>query len=140
MHVHVPTDHSTRNDLERMVAAHTRRKSHVCHALRVRQVQQARAFIEENYATEGRLQLLAQLVGLDKYQLLRLFAAEVGMPPHAYQILVRIEHARALLARGLAPASVAAEVGFTDQSHLSRHFRRLEGTTPGRFQRSFAFS
>jgi AraC-like DNA-binding protein/transcriptional regulator with XRE-family HTH domain len=140
MHVHVPADRATREKLERLTSAHLRRKTHVRHALRMRHVQRLRAFIDENHALELRLESLSELVGVEKYQMLRLFATEVGVPPHAYQILVRIERARALLAAGVSSAAAAAEVGFADQSHLTRHFRRLEGMTPATFQRSFASS
>ncbi len=65
--------------------------------------------------------------------LVRSFRAAYGVPPHAYLIGRRIEAARSRLLEGVPPAQVAAEVGFVDQAHLTRHFRRHTGVTPGVF-------
>jgi AraC-like DNA-binding protein len=62
----------------------------------------------------------------------RRFKSEVGLPPHTYQIALRLQLARRLIERGTRPADAAAEAGFTDQSHLHRHFRRM-GMTPGAY-------
>src|SRR5262249_3822810 len=78
---------------------------------------------------------LAALAAMDKFRLLRAFSAEVGFPPHAYQLLVRIYHARRLLSAGESAAKVAVQVGFSDQSHLIRQFRRVEGMTPAAYLR-----
>nr|WP_278259815.1 helix-turn-helix domain-containing protein [Nocardioides convexus] len=53
------------------------------------------------------------------------------MPPHRYLVGRRIDAARRALLRGERPADVAAAVGFHDQAHLHRHFRRMLGVTPG---------
>jgi AraC-like DNA-binding protein len=47
-----------------------------------------------------------------------------------------VRRARELLERGVPPAAAAVSVGFCDQSHLSRHFRRIVGATPGLYQRA----
>lgn len=65
--------------------------------------------------------------------LVRTFTREFGMPPHRYLIGRRIERARRLLLDGMRPADVAVAVGFHDQSHLNRHFKRMLATTPARF-------
>jgi AraC family transcriptional regulator len=58
----------------------------------------------------------------------------VGEPPHRYVIRLRIERAKELLREGrLSLAQVAAAVGFADQCHFNRHFKRLVGETPGQF-------
>ena len=61
------------------------------------------------------------------------FSATFGIAPHAYVLGRRLEAARARILDGEPLAEVAAEVGFYDQAHLSRHFRRFIATTPGRF-------
>lgn len=76
---------------------------------------------------------LASLAGVSRFQLLRGFACELGITPHAYLIQSRARLARAMLARGLSIAQAAAEAGFADQSHLTRAFVRQFGITPGRF-------
>ena len=65
--------------------------------------------------------------------LVRTFSREFGMPPHRYLIGRRIERARRLLLDGMRPADVAVAVGFHDQSHLNRHFKRMLATMPARF-------
>jgi AraC-like DNA-binding protein len=65
--------------------------------------------------------------------LAKTFSAEFGLPPHRYLVGRRVELARRLLLAGLPAARVAVEAGFHDQAHLTRHFRRLLGVTPGRY-------
>jgi AraC-like DNA-binding protein len=67
--------------------------------------------------------------------LVRAFGAEFGLPPHRYLTGRRVDLARRLVLGGVPPAQVATAVGFHDQAHLTRHFRRVTGTTPGRFAR-----
>jgi AraC-like DNA-binding protein len=79
---------------------------------------------------------LAAELGLSRYQLLRRFAEEVGMPPFGWLAQHRVSRARGLLERGLPPGEVAAAVGFADQAHLTRWFRRVLGVTPGAYRNS----
>ena len=65
--------------------------------------------------------------------LVRTFSREFGLPPHQYLTGRRIERARRLLLDGISPADVAVTVGFHDQSHLNRHFKRMLATTPARY-------
>jgi AraC-like DNA-binding protein len=65
--------------------------------------------------------------------LVRSFTRAFGIAPHRYVIGRRIDAARALLLEGEPIADIAVAVGFHDQAHLTRHFRRHVGTTPGRF-------
>ena len=76
------------------------------------------------------LETLARRAGLNRFQALRAFKRRYGLPPHAYQMCLRISKARRLLLAGAPPADVAAHCGFVDQSHLNRHFKRLVGVTP----------
>jgi AraC-like DNA-binding protein len=79
---------------------------------------------------------LAAMVGLNPFALARGFNRAYGLPPHAWLIQERVRRAQACLRAGLSPATVAAEVGFADQSHLCRHFKRIVGVTPGLYQRA----
>lgn len=65
--------------------------------------------------------------------LVRAFTRRFGLPPHAYLTGRRIDAARRLLLRGVPAAEAAVAVGFYDQSHLTRHFKRHLATTPARF-------
>jgi AraC-like DNA-binding protein len=67
-----------------------------------------------------------------------LFHREVGMPPHAYQIQLRVARARRLVAAGVPLAEVASMTGFADQSHLTRLFKRVVGVPPGQYARLIA--
>jgi len=71
--------------------------------------------------------------GLSRFQALRAFKRRYGLPPHAYQLCVRIGFAQRALLSGVSAATVAAEYGFTDQSHFSRHFKRIVGVTPAAY-------
>jgi AraC-like DNA-binding protein len=57
----------------------------------------------------------------------------MGMPPHAFQTQLRITRAKEMLRRGWPISRVALEAGFADQSHLTRHFKRLLQVTPGQY-------
>lgn len=97
-------------------------------------VRVARDYLIDRHAEDVSLAHLAELTGLSPFHLVRVFRGEVGMPPHAFQVAVRVERARGLLLAGEAVASVAAATGFADQSHLTRHFKRLVGVPPGRYR------
>jgi AraC-like DNA-binding protein len=77
---------------------------------------------------------LAALSGVTRFQLLRAFARELGITPHAYLVQRRVLLAQRLLARGHPPAQAAILAGFADQSHLTRAFVRQLGVTPGRYR------
>jgi AraC-like DNA-binding protein len=77
---------------------------------------------------------LAALSGVSRFQLLRGFAREVGVTPHAYLVQRRVRLVRRLLAEGQTPAEAAQRAGFADQSHMTRAFVRQLGVTPGRYR------
>jgi AraC-like DNA-binding protein len=96
-------------------------------------IQKARRYIEDYFAQGISLDTLSRHVALSPYYLLRVFCAEVGMPPHAYLESVRIRHAQRLIRVGKPLAEIAAEVGFSSQSHMTRSFRKIIGVTPGQY-------
>jgi AraC-like DNA-binding protein len=75
----------------------------------------------------------AREFGTHPSHLVRAFSQAYGIPPHRYLTGRRVDLARRLLRNGTPPAAAAAAAGFHDQSHLTRHFRRVLGTTPGTF-------
>ena len=99
-----------------------------------RAVGQVKETLNAHFATEVSLEFLAQLTGLSQGYLIRTFKLEVGVTPHAYQLALRVERAKTLLASGVDVAQVAFEMGFVDQSHLNHVFRKYVQTTPGRFR------
>jgi len=96
-------------------------------------IQKARRYIEDCFAQDISLNRLAQYVALSPYYFLRVFCAEVGMPPHAYLESVRIRYAQRLIRSGASLADVAVNVGFSSQSHMTRSFKKIIGVTPGQY-------
>jgi AraC-like DNA-binding protein len=94
-------------------------------------VGRARSHLEAHYTEAFHLEDLARIARMSPFHLLRQFHRHLGLPPHAYLVQVRVGRARALLAQGLPPGRVAQEVGFADQSHMNRCFKRIVGVTPG---------
>ena len=95
--------------------------------------ERAKAHIEERYASRPTLAELARVAGASPFQLVRIFKKTFGLPPHAYLNQVRIRRAKELLQGGARPATAAISVGFYDQSHFGRHFKRTVGVSPARF-------
>lgn len=97
-------------------------------------VGRAREHLEENFWRNISLAELATLCSVSPFFLARAFTHDTGLPPHAYLDGVRLRHARRLLDCGESIASVASAVGYADQSHLTKRFKRLYGITPGQYQ------
>ncbi len=76
---------------------------------------------------------IAAALGAHPSHVIRAFTRAYGLPPHRYVIGRRIDSARHLLVAGAAPSDVAVQVGFYDQAHLTRHFRKVLGVTPAAF-------
>ncbi|MEV4671476.1 MULTISPECIES: AraC family transcriptional regulator [Actinomadura] len=104
--------------------------------LRGRHTAMAREILQVRMVDPPSLEELAAEVGVGPFTLLRSFRDAYGLPPHALLIQLRVRAARRLLERRLPPGEVAAEVGFFDQAHLTRHFRRAVGVPPGAYQRA----
>lgn len=100
-----------------------------------RAVALARSYMHDNLAENVSLDHLAEVAGTRPFRLIRAFKRQHGLPPHAYLTQLRVRRARDMIAAGCPPALAAAEVGFADQSHLNRHFKRILGITPGRYGR-----
>lgn len=96
-------------------------------------VRRARDFIHGHWREDFTLDDLARAAGGSPFHVARTFRAQVGMPPTAYRRALRVQAAQRLLREGQDIATVAADCGFYDQSHLNRHFRRATGVTPGRY-------
>jgi AraC family transcriptional regulator len=106
-------------------------------AHRSRAVADAINFIQSNYAHDVKLEDVAAAVHLSPFHLARLFKQVTGSSPHQYLVQVRVNAARSLLSAGSGQrslADVAAAVGFADQSHLTRQFKRHFGVTPSQFR------
>jgi AraC family transcriptional regulator len=92
--------------------------------------------IEERLTDNIRLEELAAVAGISQFHFARQFKASVGVSPHEYQLRRRIERARNLLLASSEPTQteIAHSLGFSDESHFRKHFKRIVGVTPGQFR------
>jgi AraC-like DNA-binding protein len=96
-------------------------------------IRRATSRIDDDPAARLTLKTLAQEAGLSRYQLIRGFARQLGLTPHAYILQRRVALARRLIRAGQDFADIALSCGFCDQSHLNRCFVRYLGVTPGQY-------
>ena len=83
---------------------------------------------------------MSQKVNISSYHLIRKFSTETGLTPHKFQMQCRIRKAQELLREGYKVTDVAQMVGFCDQSHLDRVFRKQVGITPEEYVKSAILS
>ncbi len=124
--------------LEDVLRRHSVTRPDPHHKCGKREVELARGIIEDTFEEPIQLEQLASLTGMNPFTLVRCFAKDVGLPPHAYLVQVRVNRAAEYLRRGDSPAKAASEAGFADQSHLNRHFLRHFGVTPGTYRKAYA--
>ena len=96
-----------------------------------RNIHAVRDMLTERPIRNVRLADLASAARLSQFHFARVFKSEIGLPPYAYFEQVRIAHAHDLIQKGHDLTSVAYQLGYADQSHLTRHFHRGSFTTPG---------
>ena len=102
-------------------------------------IQRVKDYLAEHYAEDVSLETLASMAHLSEFHLARLFRCVVGLPPHAYQIQIRLWRARKLLAQDFSVSYVAHETGFFDQTHFTKQFKRHVGLTPGAYRKTARF-
>ena len=88
-------------------------------------------YIEANLEEKITLSELASIAGVGKFYFCRLFKASTHMTPYKYVLCQRVERAKKLLKESDLPISdIALESGFSNQSHLAKHFRNMLDLTP----------
>lgn len=104
-------------------------------AMSDRQLQIAIDYMHERCAEIIRLADLADLTGLTESYFCHAFKAATGVPPHRWQLEERVRKAKSMIGRdGLPLSEIATSLGFTDQAHFTRVFRRLAGATPTKWR------
>jgi len=88
------------------------------------------ASLEHNISIDD----IAQVATMSKFHFIRQFRQQFGITPHQYVLSCRVNLARRMLESGKSLNQAAFEAGFADDSHLNRHFKRIYGVTPKRFQ------
>ena len=104
-------------------------------SIRSNRLNRARAYLVAHHAERVRVSELAAVAGLSSFHFVRMFRRQFGLPPHAYQIHIRVEEAKTLLVSGLPLVEVALATGFADHSHFTRIFCRIIGVPPSRYQK-----
>ncbi|MEH6461279.1 helix-turn-helix transcriptional regulator [Chitinimonas sp. JJ19] len=99
-------------------------------------VSRVQALLRERHADNPGLQELADAVGLSPWHLNRVFRQQVGLPPHAYQTQVRLARAKTLLRGGQSLSDISHALGYADQPHFGRQFKRAFGVTPGQYRQA----
>jgi AraC-like DNA-binding protein len=97
-------------------------------------VETMKALLAADLTAPLRVADLAKAVSLSPFHATRLFTQATGLPPHAWRTQLRLQRSLAPLRAGATVADVASATGFSDQSHFTRHFRRVFGVPPGRWQ------
>jgi AraC-like DNA-binding protein len=102
------------------------------------QERRAREFLRANIKRAVALKEVARECGLSAGHFSHAFRHTLGVPPHKWLIEQRVALSKEKLREGRSSlADVALECGFSDQSHLARHFQRIVGVTPGAWRRAF---
>jgi AraC family transcriptional regulator len=106
----------------------------LCGGLSLRAQRQVVEYIADHLSGDVSLDALAKVVGLSRYHFIRAFKNTMGVTPHRYVVQQRVATAQKLMAAGRLPLrEIAQQCGFADQSHFTRQFRRVTGTTPKAF-------
>jgi AraC-like DNA-binding protein len=93
----------------------------------------ARDYLHSSWQCAVSMEELSAAAGRDRWSLSRDFRVFYGTSPHRYLTMRRLDAARRLMLQGLSIADVAADAGFADQSHMTRHFKQTFGLTPARW-------
>ena len=99
-----------------------------------RKVERVAEYIDTHFANPLPLQDLCDAAQLSGSYLIRAFKKRYGVAPHEYQTNRRIQYAKARLRAGAPIAQVALDVGFADQAHFQRVFKRMTAATPGQYR------
>ena len=99
----------------------------------VSRLYRVRDYLEANRFSQVGSDELEDVAGLDRYTIARQFRRQFGTSPHRYLLMRRLGSARERISLGEPLADIAADTGFADQAHLTRHFKKAYGMTPGRW-------
>lgn len=97
-------------------------------------LQRALDFIHAHLDTQLSLDAIATEVNMSSYYFCKLFKQSMGVSPWKYVIEQRVERAKELLRREIAIADIALLCGFSNQTHLNKHFKKCVGVTPNTYR------
>lgn len=87
-------------------------------------------YINDTISENTTLDTLANVSNLSKYHFLRVFKEHTGLTPHHYILTLKVQKARDMIIKGNSLSSTSYELGFSDQSHFIRNFRKIYGYSP----------
>lgn len=122
-------------DLAGGLCRHADNRKSLAAAVHWSALRQCGEYLRESCAEPVRMKHLERIAHMDRFTLSRQFRTAFGTSPHRYLVMRRLDRVRSALARGRSLAEAAAESGFADQSHMTRHFKRAYGMTPGHWRR-----
>ncbi|MBW3696962.1 AraC family transcriptional regulator [Vibrio sp. T187] len=100
-------------------------------------VQRAKEKLLDNVGDNLSLAELAQEAGVSQYHLIRSFKQYYGLSPHAYLLDERIKRAKTMLKTGKTIVDTSSLLGFSDQAHFQRNFKKRTAITPRAYQSFF---
>jgi AraC-like DNA-binding protein len=115
--------------LEALAAPVSRRSA----PLRIPSLLRVRELIAASPSVQLSIKDFERVTGLDRWSIARQFRAAFGTSPSRFRTMRQLDRARLLISRGQPLSEVALDVGFADQSHMSRMFKRTYGLTPGQW-------
>ena len=92
-------------------------------------------YIKDNYLEEITLQRLEKIFNLNKFTIIRGFKSVYNTTPSSFLLQLKVAHSKDLLAKGMSILDVCSEVGFYDQAHFTREFKKAHGKTPSKYQK-----
>jgi len=101
------------------------------------QIKQVKELIGDQLEKNISLDEFSEHCGLSRYHLIRSFKQMYGQSPHAFQLDQRIKKAKLLLQKGISIVEIANTLGFADQSHFQRNFKKRLAITPKQYQGFF---
>ncbi|MBD0269338.1 MAG: helix-turn-helix transcriptional regulator [Cyanobacteria bacterium Co-bin8] len=104
------------------------------------QLKQVIEYVHDNLGEELSLTALAEQTNLSAFHFARLFKKSLGLSPHQYMLQTRVERAKRLITKANRPdlADIALQVGFYDQAHFTKAFKRVVGIPPKGFFKQVA--
>jgi AraC-like DNA-binding protein len=122
------------NVLTKLMVRHGKTKKNIDNlSSNKRAIINAKNYLDNHVCENISLEHLAIRFGVSAFHLVRQFQQLFGLPPHAYQIQQRLKHAKKLLKMGHTVVDTSTSLGFHDQSHFHRHFKKVLGITPGKY-------
>lgn len=123
--------------VQQLVSKHTSDLMHEPYGrLEKKYVNLTKEYIHDHYTDRITLEMLEQEAGISRYHLIRMFKKSMHVPPHVYQNILRINHAKSALKNQRSIAEIAVDTGYYDQSHFSKAFSKVVGATPQRYAMS----